>query len=263
MNATKTFDPHRDGGIDRQPDIARTTHAEQTRTLLTAQSRALLSTVARDPAGYPFGSLVTYVADETGSPWILISTMAEHTRNAQEDQRASMLISDQAPDGVDPLALARVSLVGDLRPASPSADVRVSFLGRNPGARSYVDFPDFGWWRLDVSAVRYVGGFGRMSWVETAEFASAAPDPIAPHAAGIVSHMNDDHLDSHLVLVRHYLGHEASEARMTAVDRLGCELDVVTAAGPMPLRLPFLAPVTDATEVRHMLVRMLAEARRS
>lgn len=260
---TTTFDPHRDGGIDRQPDVARTTHAEQTRTLLAAQSRALLSTVAREPAGYPFGSLVTYVADETGSPWILISTMAEHTRNAEQDSRASMLISDQAPDDVDPLALARVSLVGDLQRQAPTGDVREEFLRRNPGARSYVDFPDFGWWRLNVSAVRYVGGFGRMSWVETLAFATAEPDPIAPHATGIVTHMNDDHLDSQIVLVRHYLGHEASEARMTAVDRLGCELDVVTPTGPMPLRLPFLAPVADASDVRQMLVRMLADARTS
>ena len=259
--ATRAYDPHRDGGIDRQPDVARTTHSEQSRTLVAKQSGALLSTVAREPAGYPFGSLVSYVADDAGCPWILISTMAEHTRNATDDPRASILVSDQAPSGVDPLALARVSLVGDLRRESPNNAIREAFLERNPGARNYVDFPDFGWWRLEVQAVRYVGGFGRMSWVETTDYRQSQPDPVAPSAADIIRHMNNDHVAAQLVLVKHFLGHEAVDARMTGVDRLGCEIDVTTATSTMPLRLPFPVAQDSADDVHHTLVAMLLQAR--
>ena len=261
VGAQRAYDPHRDGGIDRQPGVARTTHGEQSRTLVEKQAAALLSTIAREPAGYPFGSLVSYVADEDGCPWVLISTMAEHTRNATDDPRASILVSDQAPDGVDPLALARVSLVGDLRRETPNNAIREAFLLRNPGALNYVDFPDFGWWRLDVQAVRYVGGFGRMSWVETNDYAQSEPDPVAPSAAGIIRHMNDDHVAAQLVLVKHFLSHDAIDARMTGVDRLGCEIDVTTATSTMPLRLPFPVAQSSADNVHLTLVAMLHEAR--
>ena len=257
----RPFDPHRDGGIDRQPGVARTSHGEQSRTLVAKQSAGLLSTIAREPQGYPFGSLVSYVTDDAGCPWILISTMAEHARNASEDTRASVLVADQAPDGIDPLALARVSLVGNLRKATPPTETREKFLDRNPGARGYVDFPDFGWWKLDVQAVRYVGGFGRMSWVEVQEYNEARPDPVAPSADGIISHMNDDHTAAQILLVKHFLGHEATHARMTGVDRLGCELDVTTATTTMPLRLAFPIPQTSADDVHHTLVAMVQEAR--
>jgi putative heme iron utilization protein len=260
--AARPYDPHRDGSMDPQPGVARPSHAERVRTLVHGAGSALLSTIARDPAGYPFGSLVTFLVDGDGSPWVLVSTMAEHTRNAQNDRRASLLVTEQAPTGVDPLALGRVSLVGDLMSQTPTPDLRAAFLERHPGARFYVDFPDFGWWKLDVHAVRYVGGFGRMSWVEPAEYAVAAPDPIAPFADGIVTHMNADHADSHVVLIHHVVGRtDVTSAVMTGVDRLGCDLDAQSPRGTLPLRLPFPAPVTSAEKVRATLVSMLREAR--
>lgn len=256
------FDPHRDGGMDLQPSVARPSHAERVRTLVHGAGSALLSTIARDPAGYPFGSLVTFLIDAGGSPWVLVSTMAEHTRNAQADTRASMLVTEQAASGVDPLALGRVSLVGDLTPQTPTASLRAAFLERHSGARVYVDFPDFGWWKLDVRAIRYVGGFGRMSWVEADEYAVAEPDPIAPFADGIVAHMNADHADSHVMLIHHVVGRtDVTSAVMTGVDRLGCDLDAQSPRGTLPLRLPFPSPVTSAAQVRTTLVAMLHDAR--
>ena len=256
------FDPHRDGGMDLQPGVARPSHAERVRTLVHGAGSALLSTIARDPAGYPFGSLVTFLVDTDGSPWVLVSTMAEHTRNAQNDPRASVLVTEQAPGGVDPLAVGRVSLVGDLTAQTPTAELRAAFLERHPGARVYVDFPDFGWWKLDVQAIRYVGGFGRMSWVETGEYAVAEPDPIAPFADGIVAHMNADHAASHVMLIHHVVGRtDVTSAVMTGVDRLGCDLDAQSPRGTLPLRLPFPSPVTSAEAVRSTLVSMLQETR--
>ena len=56
--------------------------------------------------------------------------------------------------------------IGELLQEEPTSEVRERFLVVNPGARFYHEFPDFSWWRLQTIAVRYVGGFGRMSWVE-------------------------------------------------------------------------------------------------
>ena len=259
-----TLDPHASGSFDPQPGVARLSHAERSRTLIATTGRGLLSTVAREPAGYPFGSLVTFVVDDQGCPWLLVSTMAEHTRNAMADPRASMLVAEEAAPGVDPLALSRVSLIGDLTHTEPDAALRAKFLETHPGAAYYVDFPDFGFYRLAVSAVRYVGGFGRMSWVEASEYSAARADPIAPFAAGIVEHMNTDHAESHLLLLRHWLGRSDIEsATMTEVDRLGCDFDTVTPSGRFPLRLEFTDAVSTSEEVRQMFISMLGPARQS
>lgn len=260
--AASKRDPHRDGGFDPQPDVKRPSHAERVRTLVHTAGRATLSTVARDPAGFPFGSLVTVLVDDAGAPWVLISEMAEHTANVSADHRASILITEEAPTGADPLALARVTLIGNLVRQTPTDEVRTRFLAANPGARHYVDFPDFSWWALQVSALRYVGGFGRMSWVSAADYRSALPDPITPHQAGIVSHMNEDHEDTHAPLLNFFL--ERSDVRsavMTGVDRLGCDFDAITDGGRYPLRLPFAEPVSSSESVRAALVAMLHQAR--
>ncbi len=72
-------DPHRTGGFDPQPGVARISHATRARTLVSASGTATMCTLAADPSGYPFGSIATFLADEDGAPWVLISTMAEHT----------------------------------------------------------------------------------------------------------------------------------------------------------------------------------------
>jgi heme iron utilization protein len=259
-----SFDPHRDGGFDPQPGVARLTHADQARTLAGGSGRGMLSTIAREPEGYPFGSLVTYLADEGGAPWVLISTMAEHTRNALLDPRASLMISEEAPTGVDPLALARLSLVGLLIQATPEPEFRDRFLERHPGTQVYVDFPDFSWWRLDIAAIRYVGGFGRMSWVEPSDYATAIEDPIAGAAQGICDHMNEDHADAQVDLIRHYLDRpDITSALMVSVDRLGCDFDTVSASGSLPLRLSFPEPVNDSLAVRKTFVAMLHSIKRT
>jgi heme iron utilization protein len=261
---TEVRDPHRNGGFDPQPGVARLTHAEQARTLVHGHGGAMLSTVARKPEGFPFGSLVTYLADDQGNPWLLISAMAEHTANALADQRASVLVAATPPADTDPLASGRVTLIGTLHQTDPTNDLRAEFLTRHPGARSYVDFPDFMWWTLRVESVRYVGGFGRMSWVDAGEYATSLPDPIAPAAHGICAHMNADHADAHPVLLNFFLRRtDIVSAHMTGVDRLGCDLDAKTATASYPLRLPFRNPANDATDVRNELVAMLNQARLS
>jgi heme iron utilization protein len=273
----RPFDPHRDGGFDPQPGVARLSHAVQARTLLDEQSAGFLSTLSRPdangaiPTGTPFGSLVSVLAADDGSLWILISAMAEHTGNLDADPRASVLVSQTAPPEVDPLALSRLTLIGAARRERPTSSIRIAYLERHPGASRYVDFPDFGWFRLEPLGVRYVGGFGRMSWISIDDFRTGRPDPIAPFRDGICTHMNDDHRDSHAVLLNAQLRASAdmdsgllvSDAVMTSVDALGCDLDAETNRGRFPLRLAFPEPVSTPDQVRHSLVSMLTEARRA
>jgi putative heme iron utilization protein len=150
-------------------------HAELARTLVAATNRGVLSTVALDPPGYPFGSVATYALDELGRPVVFISTMAPHTKNVVADPRASLLVAEPVVPGSDPLAAGRATLVGDLGPVDgrERAAVRELYLAANPASAPYMDFADFGFWRLEVRSVRYVGGYGRMSWVDPADYAAA------------------------------------------------------------------------------------------
>ncbi len=90
-------------------EVATPTHAERARTLVANVGTGTLSTVAREPAGHPYGSFVAYGMWE-GRPVFLVSHLAEHTRNLLQDNRASLLVAE--PGTGDPLARGRVTLVG-------------------------------------------------------------------------------------------------------------------------------------------------------
>jgi heme iron utilization protein len=247
------------------PPAPEPTHAERARTLVAAANRGVLSTLALDPSGYPFGSVATYALDGTGRPIVFVSTMAEHTRNAAADPRASLIVTEPFPEGSDPLAAGRVTLVGDLLEvgAPERPEVRDVYLAANPASAYYIDFGDFAFWRLEVKSVRYVGGYGRMSWVEAADYAVAEPDPLAGEAAqGIIEHMNADHADS-LLLMAKVLGGRAgtTEAVMTAVDRYGFDIVATGPDGRAAVRLGFAAPVQTAAAVRPAMIRLVEQAR--
>lgn len=239
-------------------------HAERSRTVVAAARTATLSTLARDPSGYPFGSLVTIADDARGRPLLLLSGLAEHTQNLARQAEASLLVAEPAPADRSPLSLARVTLLGPCRPVPDDEReaTRATFLAAHPDALAYADFKDFGWYRLDPLALRYVGGFGRMSWVDAAAYLGAEPDPIAPHAEEILAHMNADHGDALLAYARALAGvAEATAATMESVDRYGFDLAVTTPAGARSARLAFEAPVRTTDEVRRAMVALVKAAR--
>lgn len=233
---------------------------------MASARRGALSTLAADPAGYPYGSVASYALDDRGNPLFFVSRMAEHTQNAIRDPRASLLVAEPVPDGADPLASGRATLLGLLAAVDEAerAAVRDRYLEANPAAEYYIDFGDFGFYRLGVERIRYVGGYGRMSWVAATAYAAAEPDPLAGAAAGILEHMNGDHADAQVLFCRHLAGHaEATAATMTAVDRYGFDMVAAGPGGRATVRLGFPRPCTTADEVRRAMVALVGEARRA
>jgi putative heme iron utilization protein len=256
-----------EGGSPTGPSAApapEPSHAERCRTLVASAGRGALSTIAVDPQGYPYGSVASYGLDDHGNPLFFVSTMAEHTQNALRDPRASLLVTEPVPEGADPLASGRVTLLGPMT-AVDDADrptARDRYLAANPAAAYYIDFGDFTFFRLDVQSIRYVGGYGRMSWVDAAAYRAAEPDPLADAAAGIIEHMNADHADAQVLFCRHLAGKpETTAATMSAVDRYGFEMIAVSPAGRAAVRLGFPAPCVTGDEVRQSMVAMVGEAR--
>ncbi len=237
------------------------TYAERARTLIERGQTGMLSTLSRRHPGHPFGSLMPYAPDESGRPLFLVSTLAMHTQNLEGDARTSLFVAE--PSGAeDPLAMARVTLMGDARRVAP-ADVkgaRAAYLARHPNASVWVDFEDFGLWRLEVRDIYFVGGFGAMDWLRVPEYAAARPDPLADAAAGILEHMNRDHSDALLTMARVFgREEEAEEVRMVTVDRLGFKLRLRSGSRLHSCRIAFPREVTSAGLCREVLVEMLRE----
>jgi putative heme iron utilization protein len=221
-----------------------------------------LSTLSRKRPGFPFGSLMPYGLDGKGRPIFLISTMAMHTQNLQEDARASLLVTQPDASG-DPLGAGRVTLVGNVAlVAGPEVgEARRLYLERHANSKYWVDFDEFSFFARDLVDVYYVGGFGVMGWIAAPEYGEAHADPLADAAAGILQHMNADHQDALILLARVFAGMEAQEAVMTAVDRLGFHVRMKTEEGMKGARIAFLREVSTPAETRKILVEMVQQAR--
>jgi putative heme iron utilization protein len=236
--------------------------SERARTLMYVGRMGSLSTLSRKQPGFPFGSVMPYGLDGSGRPIFLISTMAMHTQNVQADSRASLLVMQPDASG-DPLGASRVTVIGNVFtvPESEVAEARRLYLERHANSKYWVDFEDFSFYRLDVTDVYYVGGFGVMGWVQASDYDQAQPDPLADAAAGIIEHMNTDHRDALILLARVFAGLESQEAAMTAVDRLGFHVRLKTPEGIRGTRIAFLREVGNPAEARKVLVEMVQQAR--
>jgi len=233
------------------------TAAEAT-SLLRAALKGSLATLSKG-AGHPYASLVLTATDSDGTPLLLISRLALHTQNLLADARASLLI-DATGTEADPMAGARVTLIGSVQPTT-SATARARFLARHPSAQGYADFPDFAFYALKPQSAHFIGGFGRIVDVAASDLVLplAGAEALIEAEPGIVSHMNEDHADAILLYATRLLGAQPGAWRMTGVDPEGCDL-VLGARG---LRLPFTVRVTDANAARQEFVRLVGVARDS
>lgn len=146
----------------------RVERADAVRRLLFEGRFGVLSTISLKPEGYPFGSLVPFAQGSRGAPTLLLSALAQHTKNLQADSRASLLVMQ--PGAEDPQQAPRAALIGRaLRLQGAEAeDAAARFLKRHPRAGAYLAL-DFALWQLDVAEVRYVGGFAQAAWVSGSE----------------------------------------------------------------------------------------------
>jgi putative heme iron utilization protein len=260
------------GGAGRHSVRGEPTDAERSRTLIAAVRTGALATIGE--GGFPFGSLVSHAVDPVGRPLLLLSDLAEHSRNLAADPRASLMASEGSLAGPsisaevgtgDPLALARVTVigrVGELTGEERAAALEI-YRAAQPGA-FYTGFGDFRLYRLEVDSVRYVGGFGRMSWVDAASYAAAEPDPLRPHAERIIGHMNDDHADALVLFCRRFGNRPGTAvARMVGVDRYGFAMLAADEPGGQEtaVRLAFDASTDTPDAVRKAMIELLRRAR--
>lgn len=234
--------------------------AEEARTITAATNAATLATLTAD--GDPWASLVTYGL-VGGAPVLCVSHMAEHGRNLARDPRSSLAVVEPGAHA-DPLAGGRVTLAGVVH--QPSGDeyaaARAGYLAQVPAGKYYIDYSDFSLWVLRVQRVRWVGGYGRMDSATGADYSAAQPDPVAPQAAGAISHLNADHADALVTMAQALGGYpDTTSATCTGADRYGLDLKVVTERGIAYTRVGYRQPIDSIDELRAASVELVRSAR--
>lgn len=236
------------------------TPASQARRLIRGLDRATLATLMRPdgPApGAPYASLVLVALDHAARPLLLISRLADHTRNLLADSRGSLLF-DGTAGLAEPLTGPRVSVQGVLVQTDDPA-ARARFVARHPGAQLYAGFSDFALWRMEPEAAHLVAGFGKIHWVgaDALLLNVSAAAALQADEAEIVAHMNADHGDAVQLYATRLLGRGGEGWAMTGVDPEGADLRL----GGEVARLAFDRPVHDAEQARAELVRLVKRAR--
>ena len=206
--------------------------------------------------GDPYSSLVNVATAFDGSPILLISQLAIHTKNILADARVSLML-DERKEG-DPLQGARVMLMGRAEQTN-DAQIRRRYLARQPEADMFADFPDFAFYRIALTRAHLVAGFGRIVDLKPQDILVdvSGADELLAAEEGAVAHMNDDHADACRLYATKLLGAPDGDWRCAGFDPEGMELQDGRAA----LRLPFPQRVTGSGPLRAVLKQLADEAR--
>jgi hypothetical protein len=229
-----------------------TAAAAAARGLMRRARSAALATTLRDNDGWAYASLVTVACDCDASAILLLSDLADHTRNLKADSRASLLF-EAASGRANPQTGPRVTVLGRIE-RSDAIGHRRRFLARHPSARHYAGFADFRVYRMSVDRAHYVGGFGRAEWIDGKDLipANEAARSIAGSESEILERMNAASLFATRLLGRHGDGWT-----MVAVDPEGCDLR----RGNMLARLDLARRAADPRALVEILIELASRAR--
>jgi putative heme iron utilization protein len=209
--------------------------------------------------GAPYASLVLVAVDLDATPLLLLSDLAQHSRNIAFDPRVSLLLD--ATDGhPDPLTGPRLTLLGQ---AGPTADPRClgRFVAHHPTSAVYAGFRDFRLYRVAVQRGHLVAGFGRIDWIDGHEYLFArAACALAVGEPEILTHMNVDHADAITLYANRLLGRAGAGWRMTGIDPEGIDLRCEGETARLDFTAPVPAPILTPDAARAALVQLVEVA---
>ncbi len=232
--------------------------AKLARSLLRRSRQGALATLMPG-SGDPYCSLVNIASHPDGSPILLISRLALHTRNLLGDARLSLMLDERAEG--DPLEGSRIMLAGQAEQADRDdvAILRRRYLNAHPSSEVFVNFKDFSFFRIRPTGAHLVAGFGRIVDLKPAQFLSDISDAASLLEAeqGAVDHMNADHREAMNLYATKLLGAKSADWRCTGCDPDGMDLQ----AGATTLRLDFPRRIVTPAALRQVLKQLADQAR--
>lgn len=237
---------------------ARVKPAHLTRSLLGRSRQGALATLMPD-SGDPYCSLVNVASAPDGSPILLISRLAIHTRNILSDSRVSLMLDERASG--DPLEGARIMLAGTAEEAQDDDVAMLSrrYLAAHPSAEEFAGFRDFSFFRIKSSGVHLVAGFGRIVDLAPEDFLTdlTGADALTEAEPDIVAHMNTDHTGTMNLYATKLLGAADGAWRCTGCDPEGLDMQ----DGFRTLRLDFPERIVTPGALRKALKELADRAR--
>lgn len=224
--------------------------AKNARELLLKEYRGVLSTHSQALPGFPFGSAVPYCLDGDGLPLLLISRIAQHTRNLLADPRCSLLVGERGAEDVQ--AAGRLTLLAEARRLEEAevAQAAQRYYRCFPESADYHLVHDFDFWRLEPVRWRFIGGFGAIHWLDQVTLAN--PFATDGSETSMVEHMNEDHTKA----IAHYVElaglPQYEPAQMAGVDTEGFHLRI----GQSLYWLAFPTSCNNPGQVREALVTL-------
>jgi hypothetical protein len=234
-------------------------NASQVARLLLRRSRqgALASLMAG--SGDPYCSLVNVASNVDGSPILLISRLALHTKNILADPRVSLMLDERASG--DPLEGSRIMLAGRAEEVEGDAAAlaRRRYLNAHPSAEVFVSFKDFSFFQIRPSTVHLVAGFGRIIDLKPEQFLTDVSEAASLLEAeqSAIDHMNADHSDTMNLYATKLLGAQPADWRCVGCDPDGIDMQ----AGTTALRLDFPRRIVTPTALRQILKELADQAR--
>ena len=164
--------------------------------LMRSQNVAVLSTLSKKYDDFPFGSFITYITGLDRSIYIYASDIAEHTKNILKNSKSCLTIF-KIKENEDKQNSSRLSIMGDFKKIQKKEDIEncaKRFFKFLPDSKSYSDMHDFNFYIMKPNKIRWIGGFGEISWLKDKFWSSGIPD-WSKNEDSIVSHVNNDHRD--------------------------------------------------------------------
>ncbi len=172
----------------------------------------VLSTVSKKYEGYPFGSFVTFISGADRSIIFYASDIAQHTINLKNNSKACITLFNLSEG--DKQDSARLSLMGDVKKIDKDVEeISRQFIEFFPESSQYSNMHDFNFYSLNISQVRWIGGFGKIAWLSSTNW-----NPIRPkwlkQEKSMIEHMNEDHSNSIVSALNAKLGIKDKHAKM-------------------------------------------------
>lgn len=196
--------------------------AHEARRMLRGHRYGVLCTLSKKFDGYPFGSITPYLMDHDGSLLILVSTLAEHTKNIRHDPRVSLITHDQRDPHIQ--SQGRVTVIGRASIEPDTAPSGLRYLRHFPEAHSYFSMHDFSFYRIRPIAIRYIGGFGKIHWIDMGNYAVLHAEAFARREESLLDEINSFHQDVLQQMVQLQDGGDAAGIRAFGFDCDGIDV---------------------------------------
>ena len=172
----------------------------------------VLSTVSKKYEGYPFGSFVTFISGADRSIIFYASDIAQHTINLKNNSKACITLFNLSEG--DKQDSARLSLIGDVQKIDKDVEeISRQFIEFFPESSQYSNMHDFSFYKLNISQVRWIGGFGKIAWLSSTNWNPIRPKWLKKEHS-MIEHMNEDHSNSIVSALNAKLGIKDKHARM-------------------------------------------------